>query len=335
MTTGTRRYGLRWLCRAVCSVAVLGCLPALAAVHAQTTYPANPISLIVPFGTGGATDAIARIFAQGYADVAKWNVVVENKPGAGGAIGATFAARSAPDGYTWLLGTIGTQTANQFLYRSLGYDPESDFVPVALIGQISNLMVASPSLGAKTPKELLEKSRANPEGLSYSSSGQGTSGHLSVELLRVKTGLEAVHVPYKNAGQAHTDLVGGRIDFAIDNLPVLLPFVKSGKLVPLAITSLERSPLLPDVPTMQEAGIPDYQSASWFGLFLPKGTPQGIVDEIVSVSRKVLQEPALRQRLETQGVTIGDRFANDFNDFVKAERETMRSIIEQAGIEKQ
>lgn len=310
-------------------------LLSLTSAQAQTAYPSRPISLIVPFGTGGATDAIARIFAQGYADAAQWNVVVENKPGAGGAIGVTSVARSAPDGYTWLLGTIGTQTANQFLYRSLSYDPEADFIPIALIGQIANLMVASPGLDVRSPKELLEKSRTHPGGLSYSSSGQGTSGHLAVELLRSKTGLEAVHIPYKSAGQAHTDLVSGRINFAIDNLPVLLPFVKSEKLVPLAVTSQDRSPLLPDVPTMQEAGIPDYESSAWFGLFLPTGTPQDVVNRVVSVSKQVLNQPLLRERLESQGITVGTRFETEFASFVEAERKKMRKVIEAAGIEKQ
>ncbi|WP_158219252.1 MULTISPECIES: tripartite tricarboxylate transporter substrate binding protein [unclassified Achromobacter] len=307
----------------------LGAGPALA----QSAYPSRPVTLIVPFGTGGATDVIARLVAQGFADTAKWNVVVENKAGAGGTLGSGMVARAAPDGYTWLLGTTGSYTANQFLYKALPYQPDKDFVPIAMIGQIPNLLVATPSLGMKDVQQFLKAANTLDSHLSYSSSGAGTSGHLAVEQLRMYAPVNAVHVPYKNAGQGYTDLVGGRISFAIDNFPVLLPFVKSGKLVPLAITGKTRSPLLPDVPTMEESGVKGYENTVWFGLFLPKDVPADTRKSIIDTTAKVLGSADLQNKLTAQGITVRPLAGSDFAAFLVQDRAKTKAIIEKAAIE--
>lgn len=323
MPSGTSKYAF--------AMAAL-CL-SVSGAHAQSNYPSRPISLIVPFGTGGATDVIARVVAQGFSDTANWNVVVENKAGAGGSLGSGFVARAAPDGYTWLLGTTGSYTANQFLYRTLSYQSDKDFLPIALIGQIPNLLVVSPSLGVTTLKDFLNLASAKERQLSYSSSGTGTSGHLAAEQLRMFSPINAVHIPYKNAGQGYTDLMGGRIDFAIENFPVMLPFVKSQKLIPLAITSRTRSPLLPDVPTMEEAGLKGYENTVWFGLFLPKNVPADTVKAITATASRVLTDPSLEGKLTALGITVRPLTGASLQEFLKSDREKIKSVIEAAGVE--
>lgn len=298
----------------------------------RAAFPDGPIKLIVPFGPGGGTDIVARTVAQRVIELTGWNVVVENRPGAGGVIGAEAVAHAAPDGQVWLLGTVGTQATNEFLYKSLPYDPKQDFKAVALLGEFPNLFVVRPELGAKTLQEFITAARASPQGLTFSSSGNGSSSHLAGELLRSMTNTNLVHVPYKTAGQGHTDLLGGRVDFTIDNLPPIIEFVRAGKMIPIAVTSKARNALLPDVPTMEEAGLPGYEATAWFGLFVPAATPSAVVAAIQATIERTLKDPKLREQFGRMGISPGDRSGAAFDTFINQERVKWKGVIERAQI---
>lgn len=243
---------------------------------------------------GGATDFVARSFAQRVTELAGWPVVVESHPGAGGNIGAEAAAKAAADGYTWLLGTVGIMAASQFLYARLPYDPDRELQSIGVLGELPNLFAVHPSIPARTIPEFIAYAASQPGGLTYSSSGNGTTSHLSGEKLRLITGAKVAHVPYRLVGQAYSDLLAGRVDFVIDNLPGPLPHVRSGALRALAVTGAERSAAVPNVPTMAEAGLPGYEITSWNALVLPRGAPAPIVAKIEATTRQVLADSALQ-----------------------------------------
>ena len=245
----------------------------------------------MPFPAGGTTDVLARAVAQKLTESLGQPTVVDNRPGAGGNIGAELVAKSPPDGYTLLMGTVGTHAINPSLYPQMPYDHVKDFVPVILVAGVPNVLVINPSLPVNSVQELIAYAKANPGKLNFASSGNGTSIHLSGELFKTMAGVQMTHVPYKGSAPALQDLVGGQVQLMFDNLPSSLALIKAGKLKALAVTSLTRAAALPDVPTVAESGLPGFEASSWFGLLAPAGTPQPIVVTLNARCREVAGYP--------------------------------------------
>src|SRR5437660_7664528 len=235
----------------------------------QAAYPTKPVRLVVPYPPGGTTDLLARAAAQKLSEAWGQQVIVANRPGAAGNIGAELVARSAPDGYTLLMGTVGTHAINASLYAKMPYDHVKDFAPVILVAGVPNVLVVNPQLPVNTVPGLVAYAKANPGKLNFASSGSGTSIHLSGELFKTMTGVQMTHVPYKGSAPALTDLIGGQVQLMFDNLPSALPQIKGGKLRAIAVTSTKRAPALPDIPTMAESGLPGFEASSWFGVLAP------------------------------------------------------------------
>ena len=261
-------------------------------------YPSRPIKLVVPFPAAGTTDIIARILAEASGKRLGQQIIVENRPGAGGNIGTEAVARAAPDGYTLSLCTIGTCAMNSGIYPSMPYDLERDFVAVVLVGGVSNVLTVNPKVQARTVKELVAIAKAKPGALSYGSSGYGTSLHFSGELLKSMADVETTHVPYKGSAPAIVDLLGGQIDLFFDNVPSILPHIKSGAVRALATTGPKRSKALPDVPTMEESGFPGFVIQPWWGVLAPAKTPPAIVAKLNQVFNDALKDPAVTKRFD-------------------------------------
>jgi tripartite-type tricarboxylate transporter receptor subunit TctC len=259
------------------ALALLAALPIVAG--AQAAYPARPITLVVPFAAGGGTDSIARDMAKNMADRLGQPVVIDNRGGAGGALGADLVAKAKPDGYTLLFAT-STFATNAAVAPKLPYDPVKDFTPVAMIGRGPLLLVASQQLGVKTVPQLIAAAKARPQGLNFCSAGEGSINHLAGETFRQKAGLDMTHVPFKGSAPATVELLSGRIDLFFATVPTILPHVREGKLPVLAVTSARRSALFPEVPTMAEAGVPGFDITTWWGVLAPAGTPAAIVDAL-------------------------------------------------------
>src|SRR5262245_58432489 len=244
-------------------LALLGCLAAAGSVAAQDGYPERPVTLVVPFPAGGSTDLVARVMAEKMSELLGQQVVVENKGGAGGNIGANSVAKSDPDGYTILMGTVATHALNPALYKKMPYDPVADFAPISLLVNVPNVLVVNPGLPVKSVQELIALLKAHPGEYSYASSGNGTPLHLSGELFKSMTGVDMVHIPYKGAGPALTDLLGGHVMIMFDNLPSSTGYIKDGRLRGLAVTTTKRADSMPGLPTMAEAGVPGYETYTW------------------------------------------------------------------------
>jgi tripartite-type tricarboxylate transporter receptor subunit TctC len=279
---------------------------------------------------------IARLLQPKLTENLKVPVVVENKAGASGAIGTEFVAKSPPDGYTLLMGTVGTQAINPSLYPKMPYDAAKDFVPITLVAGVPNVLVMNPAKAKAARitdvRSLIAYARANPGKLNMASSGNGTSIHLSGELFKTMTGTYMVHFPYKGSGPALLDLIGGTMDLMFDNLPSALPQVKAGKLVALAVTSSERSAALPDVPTVAEAGpVKGFEATSWFGLLAPAGTSAEIVQRVQQEAAKALASPALKERLLSQGAIPGGTSPADFGRFIAAETKKWAAVVKASG----
>ncbi len=302
-----------------------------ASAQGAAAYPNKPIKIVVPFPPGGATDILAR--AIGFELQKAWgqSVVIENKPGAGGNTGADLVAKSVADGYTLLMGTVGTHAINMSLYAKMPYDAVKDFEPVVLVAGVPNLLVVHPSVNAKSVAELTALAKAQPGKLNVASSGNGTSIHLAAELYKQMAGVDIVHVPYKGSAPAVADLLGGQVQMMFDNLPVSLPHAKAGKLRPLAVTSLTRSAALPDVPTMDEEGLKGFNATSWFGLLAPAGTPKDIVAKLNAASVKALASTDMRERLAAQGADPVGNTPEQFAAFIKAEIEKWAKIVKASG----
>ncbi|HKC44414.1 MAG TPA: tripartite tricarboxylate transporter substrate binding protein [Burkholderiales bacterium] len=260
-------------------------------------WPTRPITYVVPFAPGGSTDVVGRTIGQQLATALGQPVVVENKPGAAGAVGAGAVARAKPDGYTLLGGTISTHAINASLYKSLPYDPIKDFEPITLVGYVPNALFVSPQLGVNSVQELIALLKKDPSKRTFASSGAGTSTHLAGELFADLIGVELTHVPYKGSPQALQDVVGGQVPITFDQLTAGAALAKSGKLKLLAVTTPKRTPLAPDTPTMIEAGVPKFESVSWQAIYAPKGTPQPIVQRLNAEIVKILKTPEARERL--------------------------------------
>ena len=309
-------------------VLAAACLMAAAVPAHSQTWPTKPVRIVVPFPPGGTTDIVARSLGVELQKMWQQPVVIENKPGAGGNIGADAVAKSAGDGYTLLMGTVGTHAINQSLYAKLPYDPVKDFVPVTLCAAVPNVMVINPKLPVNSVAEFIQYAKANPGKLNMASSGNGTSIHLTGELFKTVTGTYMVHFPYRGSAPALTDLIAGNMNVMFDNLPSALPHIKSGRIKALAVTSRTRSPALPDVPTVEEAaGLKGFDASSWFGLFAPAGTPRAIVDKIQGDVAKALAVPEVHERFVSQGAQPGGNTPDQFAAFIKGETDKWARVV--------
>ena len=282
-------------------------------------WPSRPIQMIVPFGAGGAADIIARLVGDKLAAALGQPVVIEDKPGAGGNIGAGLVARANPDGYTLLMSGSPTHSVGPYLYKDLSYDPMRDLPPVAMIAVAPNLLVVNGSLPVKSVADLVALARAKPHTVTYSSAGIGTSGYLAAELLRAKANLDISHVPYKSGPEAVTGVLSGNVTFIFFTVPPLLPQVEAGQLRALAIASAERSPLVPNVPTIAEAGYSGFDVIAWYALFAPRGTPPAVVDRLSKEIEKILQRDDIRTELARLGAEPHYLSPQGLTDYVAAE----------------
>ena len=306
----------------------LALLPSLCAAQA---WPAKPIKWVVPFAPGGTTDILARTISEKLTVALGVPVIVENKPGAGGGVGADLVAKSAPDGYTILGGTISTHAINASLYSNLPYDPVKDFVPITLIARVPNMLVVNPEVPAKDVKELIALLKANPGKYTFASSGNGTSQHLSGELFKSMAGVEMQHIPYKGSPPALQDVVAGHVTMTFDNITTAWPLAKAGKLRALAVTTAKRSSIAPDVPTLAEAGLPGFEIGSWQGVFALAGTPALIVRRLNAEIVKILRLPEINDRLAGLGAEIVADSPEEFAALVKAEVVKWSEVVKKSG----
>ena len=299
-------------------------------------YPTRPVKLVVPFAPGGNTDVLARMVAQGLSESLGQPVIVENISGANGSIGASRVASAANDGYTLLFGTAGTQAINQSLYKNLSEKNLGDFEYVALVTTIPNVLVVNEArTPARTVKDLVVRAAAQKTGMSYGSPGSGSTVHLSGELFKSATQLDMVHVPYKGSAPALTDLLGGQIDFIFENVTPALPFVQSGKLKALAVTSEQRLPALPDVPTMKESGYPAFVTGTWNGVLAPKGTPAAIVKRLEDATLKVAGHADFKSKVTALGGEVRLLDSKAVREFTRAEYQRWNAIVQTAKLERQ
>jgi len=295
-------------------------------------YPAKPIRIVVPFPAGGIADLFARIIGQKFNEAWGQPVVVDNRPGAGGNIGAEIVAKSPADGYTLVMGSIGTHSVNVSLFSKLAYDPIRDFAPVALVMEAEGLLVLHPSVPVKTVKELIALAKARPGQVAYASAGYGTAGHLSGELFKSMAKVDLVHVPYKGNVPAITDLIAGQTSLLFATMPTVLPQVQAGRLKALAVTSSVRSPAAPELPTIAEAALPGYSVTNWIGIFAPAGTPRDAVSKLNGEIIRIMQAPDIQKRLANEGAKFTPWTPDEFTAFVKAEIAKWAKVVKEAGI---
>jgi tripartite-type tricarboxylate transporter receptor subunit TctC len=314
----------------VIAIRVTALLLCTGTIHAQNQYPSKPGRLILPFGAGASTDIIGRIFAQRFSEAWGQTLVVDNRPGAAGIIGTEMAAKSAPDGYT--IFTYGiNQAVTPALYKKLPYDHRRDFTPLSLYATMPNILCVTPSLPAANTSEFVKLVKANPGKFKYASSGIGASPHLTMELFKAVAGIDMVHVPYKNASQGYIDTIGGEIQGFFFNLPGPLPYVKAGRLRALAVTSAKRAEQLPNVPTIMESGVPDFEVTVWQGYAVPKGTSPSIVAKIHTAMMKALALPELKQRFFDNGVAAAPQSPAEFVKFVDVETAKWQKAVTLSG----
>ncbi len=296
-------------------------------------FPDRAVTLVVPFAAGGSTDVVARIVAQKMSDDLGQQVIVQNVAGAGGNLGADNVARADPDGYTILMGTVATHALNPLILKTKPYDPEKDFAPISLLVVVPNVLVVNPELPAKTVAELLALLKAKPDEYAYASSGNGTPLHLSGELFKSMAGVSMQHIPYKGAGPALNDVIGNQVPIMFDNLPSSSGHIKAGTLRALAVTTAERAPSFPDVPTVAEAGIPGYETYTWNALFAPANTPEPVVARLNEAANKALADPAVVERMKEFSATIVGSTPAELGAHVKAELAKWTPIVRDANIQ--
>lgn len=316
---------------AILTVAVATLLSAMP-LAAQQTYPSKPIRLIVPYPAGGATDFFARFVFARMSETLGQQVVVENRPGAGTAIGASEVARSAPDGYTLLLGDAGTYAFNPTLYKKLTYDPVRDFSPVSLTGRFALILAVNPSVDAKEVKEFVQAAKSRPGQINYGAPGPGSPIHLAMEFFRQRAGLNMTPIPYKGGADAMNDLLGGRISAMFPDIASALPQIRGGKLRALAVASEKRVAALPDLPTIGESGYPGFEAWAWQGFVAPAKTPRPVIDRLNAEFAKVMAEPAIRQKLSESGFEPQTSTPEQFADYMKAEIAKWAKVIRESNI---
>ena len=316
-----KRNSIKWLAVAFASAAL--------AAHAQ--YPNKPIKMVVPFPAGGTTDIMARAVAADLQKAFGQPVVVENKAGAGGNIGSDFVAKAPADGYTLLMGTVGTHAINVALYPKMPYDAVKDFVPISLVAGVPNVLVAAPGFPVNSVKDLIDMAKKSPDKTTFASSGNGTSIHLSGELFKQLAGVQMTHIPYKGSSAALPDVMSGQVNVMFDNAPSVMPQIKGGKLKAIAVTSGTRSPALPNVPTIAEAGLPGFEATSWFGVLAPAGTPKDIVDKLSQTIARAVQSAEFKERLAAQGAEGVGNTSEQFAAHIKTEIEKWAKVVKASG----
>ena len=313
--------------REACFVALL----ALAApAGAQTAYPQKPIRMVVPFPPGGGTDILARLFGQKMSETLGQQVIIDNRGGAGGTIGTDIAAKAPPDGYTLIL-VSGSHAINPGLYPKLPYDSVNDFAPITQLATSPGILVVNPSLPVKSVKDLIALARAKPGQINYASAGSGTPPHLAGELFKVMAKIDMVHVPYKGNAPAFTDVIGGQVSLIFPTMPSAMPFIKSGRLRPIAVTSAKRSPAAPDIPTIAESGLPGYEATSWYGILAPARTPREIVARLHEVLVSIIGSPDMKDKLAAQGLDPVGNTPQQFAAVIKSEIAKWAKVVKASG----
>src|SRR5438105_2009534 len=316
--------------RTIVGVLLLALAAPIAAAQAQP-WPSKPVKWVVPFAPGGTTDILARTIGEKLTIALGQPIIVENRPGAGGVVGADFTAKAPADGYTIMGGTISTHAINASLYKNLPYDPVKDFVPITLIARVPNMLVIKPDIPAKNVTELITLLKANPGKYSFASSGNGTSQHLSGELFKSLAGVDMQHIPYKGSPPALQDVVGGQVAMTFDNITTAWPLAKAGKLRALAVTTAKRSSIAPEVPTLAESGLAGYEVGSWQGVFAPAGTPPAIVARLNAEIVKVINLPDVKEKLIGLGAEPVGNTLEEFAALVKTEVDKWAEVVKQSG----
>lgn len=317
-----------------CALAILASLTFASPVTAQAqgnAYPEKPIRFVVPYPPGGGTDVVARIVQERFQTALGQPIIIDNKGGAGGSVGTEVVSRAAPDGYTVLF-TLSSHTINPAIFTKLSFDTVRDFEPVGMVASLPQILVANPQLPANNLAELVALAKANPGNLSYASVGNGSPGHLAGELLKIRTGIEMTHIPYRGGGPALNDILGGQVRLLWVSIPAAAQFVKTGKLKALGVSTLKRSAAFPDVPTMQEAGVPDFEVDSWYAMFVPAKTPRPIIDKLNQALNIVVADPAIREKLLAQGSEAVGGTPQALGDIVAAELPKWVKLAKDANI---
>ncbi len=332
MTSKYKRFS-RLALATIAQAAIIFIAPA---ASAQTAWPTKPVKIVVPFAPGGTTDILARAVAPELSKAFGQTFVVENRAGAGGNVGADIVAKSPADGYTLLMGTVGTHAINKSLYSKMPYDPQKDFAPITLVAGVPNVMVMNTEtaarLGINTVPDFIKFARANPGKLNMASSGNGTSIHLAGELFKSMTGVFMTHIPYTGSGPAMMGMVSGQVDVMFDNLPSAMPQIKGGKLKAFAVTSAQRSSAMPELPTVEEAGqLKGFEASSWFGLLAPAGTPADVVSRLQQETAKALNSPAMKEKLLAQGAIPSGNTPAEFAKLIEAEIKKWAPVVKASG----
>lgn len=302
------------------------------ALQAQDHWPSKPVRIVVPFPAGGTSDILARALGEKLQAALKQTVIIENKAGAGGVIGADAVAKSAPDGYTFLLGTIASHAINPVLQPKMPYDATRDFAPVMLLGSISNVLLVGANQPYKNVQDVIAAAKSQPGGLPFASAGQGSSQHMSGETFRLLAKAELTHVPYKGSAPAVQDVIGGQIPMSFETVTVALPHVKSGRVRALAVTTARRSPVMPEVPTLQEAGVPGFDVASWQAFYAPAGTPPAIVQRMNAEIAKIIATPEMKEKMEGLGLEHTPNTPEQFAEFGRSEIAKWTRIVKEGNV---
>lgn len=320
------------IAKKLCKLGATIAVTAMAGIAAAQTFPSKPITIIVPFPAGGVTDPVARMVGQRMSENLRQPVLVENKPGASGIIAAEFVKKAPADGYTIFFGFTGSQSVNPSLYSKLPYDPEKDFLPVTAIINTKHVLVVPANSPAKSVADLVAMAKSSPNGLNYASQGVGAGGHLLGELLKLNTGTNLSHIAYKGSAPAVTDIVAGRVDLLFDAVVTSLPFVKDGRLRALAVAAPERSAVLPNVPTMAEAGFPGVDGDQWFGMFVPAGTPAAVVRRLNEEFIKAVRSPDILKSLTDRGLDVFTNTPEEFAALIKQDAIRLGKLVRESGI---